>query len=180
MGTKKPRLDVNRHWFKVGVGSHSGAMGGLRKQTLGLRRQVLQNGRVCLTAQGNGQRQLVFWAAYDTLKMLRPCPERVSGLLRFACDWVCHAEMAKYYFSFSIKPRNNLIAFEASPSFHSLWINVLPGLPGSLEGSPLCFSSHVHRILTSFACLSPRSQALSVGGSGGGGGKISSTTGPPY
>lgn len=35
-------------------------------------------------------------------------------------------------------------------------------------------------LVTSFACRSPRSQALSVGGSGGGGGKISSTTGPPY
>lgn len=33
--------------------------------------------------------------------------------------------------------------------------------------------------LTSLACRSPLSQALSVGGSGGGGGKISSTTGPP-
>lgn len=33
--------------------------------------------------------------------------------------------------------------------------------------------------LTSLACRSPRSQALSVGGSGGGGGRISSTAGPP-
>lgn len=110
-----------------------------------------------------------------------PTTAQATGRQRAVCCDLAHlGETDRHRFPFTALQRNHRnipLASETLLGFQSLSPNQRNVTLAQGTAASIFF---LGCLVTSFACRSPRSQALSVGGSGGGGGKISSTTGPPY